>query len=114
LKKKILIVEDDPMLMKMMQIILDEYNLFVAADGMMAVKMAKEEAPHIILMDLTLPLLDGYEALQEIRAFSETITVIAMTAKKTPPSEIKEKGFNDYLEKPFDPEVLLKKIENFM
>jgi len=81
LKKKILIVEDDPMLMKMMQIILDEYNLLVAADGMMAVKMAKEEAPHIILMDLTLPLLDGYEALQEIRAFSETITVIAMTAK---------------------------------
>ena len=113
MNKKILIVEDEPMLVKMMRIVLDGYNLITAADGMAGVKMAKEEIPDVILMDLTLPLLDGYGALQEIRVFSETIPVIAMSAQKIPHSEIKEKGFNDYLEKPFDPLILLEKIEFF-
>lgn len=113
MKKKILIVEDEPMLVKMMRLILDDYNLIVAADGMTGVKMAIEEMPDVILMDLTLPVMDGYEALGKIRAFFETVPVIAMSAQKMPLSEIKEKGFNDYLEKPFDPMVLLEKIEFF-
>lgn len=113
MNKKILIVEDEPMLVKMMHIILDGYTIITATDGLTGVKMAKEEMPDVILMDLTLPGLDGYEALQKIRIFSETIPVIAMSAQKIPYSEIKEKGFNDYLEKPFDPIVLLGKIESF-
>jgi len=112
-KKKILIVEDEPMLVKMMGLILDGYNLVVAKDGTAGVKMVKEEKPDIVFMDLTLPGLNGYEALEEIRTFSETVPVIAMSAQKMSLSEIKEYGFDDYLEKPFDPMVLLKKIEDF-
>jgi len=112
-KKKILIVEDEPMLVKMMGLILDGYNLVVAKDGTTGVKMVKEEKPDIVFMDLTLPGLNGYEALEEIRTFSETVPVIAMSAQKMSLSEIKEYGFDDYLEKPFDPMVLLKKIEDF-
>ena len=111
--KKILIVEDEPMLVKMMRLILDGYNLIIATDGQAGVKAAKEEKPDIIFMDLTLPAINGYEALKEIRTFSETVPVIAMSAQKMPLSEIKERGFDDYLEKPFDPMVLLKKIEDF-
>jgi len=113
LHKKILIVEDEPMLVKMMRLILDGYNLIIATDGQAGVKAAKEEKPDIIFMDLTLPAINGYEALKEIRTFSETVPVIAMSAQKMPLSEIKEHGFDDYLEKPFDPMVLLKKIEDF-
>ncbi len=113
LNKKILIVEDEPMLVKMMCLMLDGYNLIVAKDGATGVKMAKEEKPDVIFMDLTLPGLNGYEALEEIKTFSETVPVIAMSAQKMPLSEIKERGFDDYLEKPFDPMVLLKKIEDF-
>ena len=113
MKKKILIVEDEPMLVKMMGLILDGYNLVVAKDGTTGVKMVKEEKPDIVFMDLTLPGLNGYEALEEIRTFSETVPVIAMSAQKMSLSEIKEYGFDDYLEKPFDPMVLLKKIEDF-
>jgi len=108
-----LIVEDEPMLVKMMGLILDGYNLVVAKDGTAGVKMVKEEKPDIVFMDLTLPGLNGYEALEEIRTFSETVPVIAMSAQKMSLSEIKEYGFDDYLEKPFDPMVLLKKIEDF-
>ncbi len=101
------------MLVKMMGLILDGYNLVVAKDGTAGVKMVKEEKPDIVFMDLTLPGLNGYEALEEIRTFSETVPVIAMSAQKMSLSEIKEYGFDDYLEKPFDPMVLLKKIEDF-
>ncbi len=113
LNKKILIVEDEPMLVKMMRLILDGYNLIIATDGTAGVKAAQEEKPDVIFMDLTLPGINGYEALKEIRTFSETVPVIAMSAQKMPLSEIKEYGFDDYLEKPFDPMVLLKKIEDF-
>ncbi|MEQ8221762.1 MAG: response regulator [Candidatus Eremiobacterota bacterium] len=113
MKKKILIVEDEPMLVKMMRLILDDYDLLVAAEGKSGIKMAKEEKPDVIFMDLTLPGLNGYEALKEIRTFSETVPVVAMSAQKIPLSEIKEHGFDDYLEKPFDPVLLLKKIETF-
>ncbi|HPZ10406.1 MAG TPA: response regulator [Candidatus Eremiobacteraeota bacterium] len=113
MNKKILLVEDDPMILKVIQMILEEYNVFIATDGRTGVNKAKEEIPDIILMDLTLPVLDGYSALKEIKSFDKTIhiPVIALTAIRTSLVEIREKGFSDYLEKPFDPDELIKKIE---
>ena len=113
MKKKILIVEDDPMILKMMQVILEDYDLSMATDGRDAVNKTLEIKPDIVLMDLSLPVLDGYGAVKEIKNSSliSHIPVIALTASKIPFSQLKEKGFENYQEKPFVPDALIDKIE---
>jgi len=115
MKKKILVVEDDPMILKMIGMILDEYEVLIASDGQTGVNKALEENPDLILMDLTLPVLDGYEAINMLQSFpgAKDIPVIALTAKKLPFSELKEHGFSDYQQKPFSPDVLVEKIGKY-
>ena len=111
--KKILVVEDDPMILKMLRLVLLDYELFIASDGATGIEKALEIKPHLILMDLSLPGIDGYKAVKEIKGNPETsqIPVIALTARKIPIGEIRAEGFDNYQEKPFSPDDLIKKIE---
>lgn len=114
--KTILIVEDIEMNIDFLtQVLEDDYNLLVARDGAQGVSMALEKNPDLILMDISLPAMDGYEATRRIR---ETLTtpIIGISAHAMSGDEEKaiEAGCNDYLTKPVKPELLFKKIKEYL
>lgn len=92
--------------------------MILAADGMQGVALAKSESPDLILMDFSLPLLDGWAATQQIRAASETaaVPIIGLTAHAFAGDRQKaiDAGCNDYDTKPVDFPRLLKKIEKWI
>src|SRR5438552_372207 len=114
---KILLVEDNEMNRDMLSRRLERrgYQVVMAEDGAVGVAMSKSEAPDIILMDMSLPIVDGWEATRQIKASPETqgIPVIALTAHAMAGDEEKAlaAGCNDSETKPVDLPKLLAKIE---
>jgi two-component system, cell cycle response regulator DivK len=114
---KVLLVEDNEMNRDMLSRRLERkgYQVVMAVDGLEGVKMASSEKPDIILMDMSLPLLDGWSATKKLKAAPETtaIPVIALTAHAMEGDEAKarEAGCDDYDTKPIDLARLLGKIE---
>ena len=114
---KILLVEDNEMNRDMLsrRLLRKGYQVIIATDGSQGVAMARSEAPDLILMDMSLPVLDGWEATRRIKAASETrsIPIIALTAHAMAGDREKaiEAGCNDYDTKPIDFPRLLEKIQ---
>jgi len=114
---KILIVEDNEINRDMLfrRLIRKGYELIIAVDGEQGVTMARSEAPDLILMDMSLPLLDGWEATRVLKARSETssIPIVALTAHAMAGDQQKamEAGCDDYDTKPIDLQRLLGKME---
>jgi len=114
---KLLLVEDNEMNRDMLTRRLKRkgYEVVTAVDGQQALDMARSEAPDLILMDLSLPVLDGWEATRRLKAAEETraIPVLALTAHAL--AEEREAalaaGCDDYDTKPVDLSRLLGKIE---
>ena len=114
---KILLVEDNEMNRDMLSRRLQRkgYDVAVAVDGQQGVDMAQSEMPQLILMDMSLPVLDGWEATRQIKSLPalNAIPIIALTAHAM--SGDREKalaaGCNDYDTKPIDLPTLLNKIE---
>ena len=113
--KKVLLVEDNQINVMVGKQILEKANLVVdvAYDGLVAVNKAQENNYHVILMDIQMPVMDGYTAAKEIRKFNTTVPILALSASVF--QEVKEKmiesGMDGFIFKPFDPEDLLNKIE---
>jgi CheY-like chemotaxis protein len=114
---RILIVEDNEMNRDMLSRRLERkgYSITMAVDGGAGVERASEEIPDIILMDMSLPVLDGWEATRRVKANPQTrhIPVIALTAHAMTGDRDKamEAGCDDYDTKPIDLARLLSKIE---
>ena len=114
---KILIVEDNEMNRDMLSRRLERrgFTVAIAVDGAAGVAMSKTELPDIVLMDMSLPVMNGWEATRAIRADASTtsIPVIALTAHSMPGDREKamEAGCNDYDTKPVDLPRLLSKME---
>ena len=112
---KILLVEDNEMNRDMLSRRLERkgYQVIMALDGEQAVAMAASEAPALILMDMSLPVLDGWEATRRIRAANLSVPIIALTAHAmaTDEQKAKEAGCDDYDTKPVELPRLLGKIE---
>ena len=114
---RILIVEDNEMNLDMLSRRLARrgYDLVTAVDGEQAVALAQSELPALILMDLSLPVLDGWEATRRIKAMPKTraIPVIALTAHAMAGDQQKamRAGADDYDTKPIDLKRLLSKME---
>jgi CheY-like chemotaxis protein len=95
--------------------ILEKANLKVevAGDGLSAVNMVKQQQFDIVLMDIQMPIMDGYAASKEIRKFNKNIPILAFSASIF--MEVKDKmeecSMNGFIFKPFDPEDLLNQIE---
>lgn len=114
---KILLVEDNEMNRDMLsrRLIRKGFEVVMAVDGGEAVNMAESERPDLILMDMSLPVVDGWEATRQVKASATTghIPIIALTAHAM--SGDKEKalgaGCNDYDTKPIEMSRLLEKIE---
>ena len=117
---KILLVEDNEMNRDMLTRRLERkgFEVVIAVDGQAGVDMASSSNPDIILMDLSLPVMDGLEATRQIKADPATqpIPVIALTAHAMAGDEQKalQAGCNDYDTKPVDLKRLLGKIENLL
>lgn len=114
-KPLILIAEDNENNYFLLHAMLeDSYELLHAHDGLEAVSMFKEHNPRLILMDISMPNMDGYEATKEIRKVSETVPIIAVTAYAfaSDKERIMSIGFNGYISKPINPVKLESEIEN--
>ena len=117
--KKILIVEDVEMNRDLLvQLLEDDYELAEAADGKEGLDKISSEKPDLVLLDISLPEMDGYEVTRAVRsdaAIAET-PIIAVTAHAMAGDEEKalEAGCNDYLTKPIDEEELWSKVEKLI
>jgi CheY-like chemotaxis protein len=118
---KILLVEDNDMNRDMLSRRLTRkgYEVAIAVDGQQGVDMARSEAPDLILMDMSLPVMDGWEATRRLKADPATasIPVIALSAHAM--SGDREKalaaGCDDYLAKPIvDPNIVKEKLERLL
>ena len=113
---KILLVEDNEMNRDMLSRRLERrgYKIVMATDGAEGVAMAKTEKPELILLDMSLPIVDGWEAARQLKAAPETrtIPIIALTAHAMAGDREKalEAGCNDYDTKPIELPRLLEKI----
>ena len=114
---KILLVEDNEMNRDMLSRRLERkgYSVTIAVDGQQAVDMAEADPPALILMDMSLPILDGWEATRRLKADERTkrIPIIALTAHAMQGDEqkAKEAGCDDYDTKPVEIVRLLEKIQ---
>lgn len=116
-KLTILIAEDNESNYKLfVSILKNEYQLIHAWDGLEAVEMFKKYSPQIILMDINMPVMDGYEAAKEIRKFSAKVPIIAVTAFAYASDEqrVMESGFDGYMPKPINARQLKAQLIDIM
>ena len=115
--KTILIVEDIELNTDLLtQLLEDDYNLLFARDGAQGVSMAQQHNPDLILMDVSLPIMDGYEATRRIRTTLASIPIIGLSAHAMSGDEekAKEAGCNDYLTKPVNADLLIQKLNEYL
>ncbi|WP_291529267.1 ATP-binding protein [Bacteroides sp. UBA939] len=116
-KLTILIAEDNESNYKLFESILrSDYHLVHAWDGMEAVELFKEYSPQIILMDINMPVMDGYEATRKIRNLSNKVPIIAVTAFAYASDEQKvmASGFDGYMPKPINAKQLKAQLTDIM
>ena len=115
---KILIVDDEEMMLMMAQHILSrKYEVVTASSGEEAIEIFEEERPDLVLSDLMMPEMDGYELHRILQSKSaEPVPIMFMTADESEESETKgfEVGAEDYIRKPLKPDVLLKRVGNII
>ncbi len=117
-RNKVLLVEDNLINIMVCQQILEKVNLDVTVvhDGLSAVNSVRDNSYDVVLMDIQMPIMDGYTASKEIRKFNENIPILALSASVF--MEVKERmaksGMNGFIYKPFDPEDLMNQIENVL
>ncbi|MEH2539428.1 MULTISPECIES: response regulator [unclassified Bradyrhizobium] len=117
--KKILVIEDVELNRDLLiQLLEEDYALAIAIDGASGVEKAAIEQPDLILMDLSLPVIDGWEATRRIKAAPATarIPVIALTAHAMRDDEAKARaaGCDDFLTKPIDEDLLFAKLRRWL
>ncbi len=119
-KKKVLIVDDEPDLLETMAFRLDAagYEVITAADGASGVKKAREEGPDLIIMDVMMPGMDGFEALEKLKEEIATrkIPTVVFSCGKDEEEWAKKSlklGAAGYIVKPFETESLLFTVDKF-
>lgn len=117
-RKTILIIEDDERNLDLTCQILEGYALLTATDGRAGIAIALEKAPDLILMDLSLPKVDGWRAVRQLRAEEATrrtpIVVLSGHARDTDISRATEAGADGYVTKPVDETALIEVIERLL
>lgn len=112
--KKILIVEDDPLISDLERDYLEasEYEVEVASDGIQGMRLCREKEYDLILLDVMLPGVSGFEICREIRK-EKQVAIIMVTAKKTDVDKIRGLGLgaDDYIVKPFSPGELVARVK---
>ena len=115
--KTILIVEDIELNIDLLtQLLEEDYNLLVAKDGEQGVALTEQHRVDLVLMDISLPVMDGYEATRKIREKFQSLPIIGLSAHAMQGDDKKAKaaGCNEYLTKPVDEELLLRKLKEYL
>lgn len=114
---KILVVEDEPALVGILEFLLTDegYQVVVAYDGETGLELAKEEKPALVILDVMLPNMSGFEVCNQLRRFT-TIPVIILSAKDHDQDVIKglEIGADDYITKPFNHRELVLRVKKLL
>ena len=118
MSKKALVIEDDGNIAELLRLYLekDGFEVARAVDGGEGLEMYRAFHPDIVLLDIMLPVMDGWSVLREIRALDSRVYVIMLTAKGDTPDKISglELGADDYVTKPFEVKELLARIHAVM
>ena len=112
-KTRILVVDDEPRYVRAIQITLEVsgYEVLAARDGATAIELAVTEEPDLIILDIRMPGMDGYEVCRRIREFSK-VPIIMLTALAEDADKVKglDTGADDYVTKPFSADELLARV----
>lgn len=117
---RILIADDDPAMCSLLQETLHSagFDVLIASNGDELVRMAQEHAPNLLLIDLMMPVMDGYEAIRQLRNDTRTahLPMIILTARSASSDVVTgfETGADDYIVKPYDTDVLLARIRSHL
>lgn len=113
MKKRILVVDDEPRMRRFVRMNLDleGYEVLEADNGLIALEKVRDDMPDLVLLDVAMPEMDGFETLERIREVS-AVPVIMLTVKNDEADRIKglDLGADDYVTKPFSPRELLSRI----
>ncbi len=112
-RRRILVVDDEPRMIKFIRLNLehDGYEVYEATSGPQALEKMRDQLPDLVLLDVMMPDLDGFETLRLIREIS-TVPVIMLTAKGEEDDRVRglELGADDYVTKPFSPRELVSRV----
>ena len=120
MSNKILVIEDDPNALRLIEYALEQegYQTVSAKDGLEGVRKAQDESPDLIILDIMLPGLDGYDVCHELRQKPETsILPILITSAKARQEDRNvgiRLGADDYLTKPIDPSIVVDKVKDLL
>jgi DNA-binding response OmpR family regulator len=118
--KRILVCDDDPVILRLLQVNLEleGYDVITGRNGEEAVTLAEETTPDLVILDIMMPRLDGYQACKQIKNNNSTKdTPVIFLSAKAQQSDIdkgKEFGVSAYLTKPFDPNELLSIVDRLL
>jgi DNA-binding response OmpR family regulator len=112
---KVLVVDDEPALRSLLKtnLSIEGFEAITARDGAEALQVIRDEAPDVVLLDVMMPVLDGWQVLEELsKEPNRTTRVILVTAKASTEAKLQgwELGCDEYLTKPFDLDVLIDRI----
>jgi DNA-binding response OmpR family regulator len=116
LKRRVLLADDDPGLRRLIGTTLgsEDFDLLQAVDGEEALQIARQQHPELVLLDVNMPKLDGFEVCRHLKSEPETsgIKVVMLTARSEEVDRARgrEAGADDYFTKPFSPVQLLNKV----
>lgn len=119
-KVKVLVVDDEPNIVQTLKdrLEMNDYEVFAAHNGADGLKVAREESPDVVLLDVIMPVMDGHEMLEKLREqdWGKCISVIMLTARSQAQDIARARacGIDDYIIKPFDLTELLEKIESIV
>ena len=117
---KILVIEDSPISLKLMVYTLEKngYQVITASDGLGGLRKARDEYPRLVILDIMLPGLDGYEVCRQLRQKPETANLPILLLSAKAHEDDKDIGLrvgaNDYLTKPAEPSTIVAKVETLL
>ncbi len=120
MSKKVLIVDDNQDAIHILSAVLKRggYTVSIAKNGAEAIEKVHQEHPALVLLDIMMPKMDGFEVCQEIKGNAETsgIPILMITARKDPESRKRglEVGASEYLVKPIHPAEVLRKVQEYL